>query len=452
MPAGTVPRRDASFRADLQAEIVRLSCEFGCAGPVIMEMAFAERLDAARLARAARLLLDAEPILGCRFVAELRHPEWRRRDDLDQAEWCTVHTDADAEEVMRRLLIPRPEHIEETFRLHLVHRPDGDTLLMWVSHMLADSYAAGECAKRLAEIYTGLKADPDYRPEPNPAPRDNEAWMRSITFRDMLQIMRRDIVDAVQCRGLVHGFQRDYLRFRETPAADAAFVRYRIPASILRAIDTAAAARRCGRNDILTTALLRAFSELAFQGPTAKAQVGLTVNLRRYAAVRDRDAICSMVGLTRVSAGPALGAGFDETLAQVTAIVERQKRDLIGAANPLFVRVMQLMSFRRKRAMVERILRRTMRRPMAPTFSNAGRMSPAWFRFDGAAPVDVGFVVYPVALPLFLVGALEYAGTLTLTVCFQPADLAKERVYRFLERMVEECPREEAAAVAEAAG
>ena len=47
----------------------------------------------------------------------------------------------------------------------------------------------------------------------------------------------------------------------------------------------------------------------------------------------------------------------------------------MGAANPLYVRFLTRMSFRRKRAMVEKILRRTMRRPMPPTFSNGGRLN-----------------------------------------------------------------------------
>ncbi len=57
-----------TYPADLQAKIIRLTSEIGCAGPVLFVMTFEGRLDPARLARAARLLLDAEPMLGCRFV------------------------------------------------------------------------------------------------------------------------------------------------------------------------------------------------------------------------------------------------------------------------------------------------------------------------------------------------------------------------------------------------
>lgn len=429
-----------TFSSDLQAQVVHLASEIGCAGPILMVMSLSARLDAARLARAARLLLDAEPVLGCWFDTKPRQPVWRWRDDLDRAEWCVVHPDQDPDDLARALLKPAPEHLDQTFRLHLLQRPSGDVLMMWISHLLADSYAAGECAGVLADIYTRLAEDPDYRPEPNQPADATEPWMVDITWRDMLRIVRRDITDAIQCRGPVHGFRRPYEEFQTQRGTAAEFVRHRILPERVAALDRAARARRCTRNDLLTTGFLRAFSEFAWQGPGAKAQVGLTVNLRSYAPARDRQPTCSMVGLTRVSVGPELGSTFDDTLAQVTAVLTRQKKALMGAANPLIVRVMGAMSFTRKRAMVLRMVRKDMRQTMVPTFSNAGRLNAARLRFDGVAPDDAGFLVYPISLPLFLVGAVEYQGAVTLTVCFQPSDLSRERVQQFLKRIVEEIP------------
>lgn len=439
MTAAADATRD-TFPADLQAQVVHICSELGSAGPMMLAMTFAGRLDATRLARAARLLVDAEPILGCRFEPDARPPVWRRRGDLDQETWCVVHTVDDPDPVIRRLLEPVPAHRDDSLRLHLLRCPDGDRLLMWISHLLADSYAAGECAGALAEIYSRLGADPGYRPEPNPGPYDTETWMTDITFRDVLRIVRRDMVDALQARGPVHGFQRDYEAFRAPRPIEAAVVQHRIPPAVVQAMDRTAAARRCTRNDLLTAGFLRAFAGFAGRGPRAKAQVGLTVNLRSYAPARARPVPASMVGVSQVSIGPDLGASFDATLAQVTAVTRRQKQALMGAANPLFVRLIGLMSFRQKRAMVRMMIRKTMRRPMAPMFSNAGRISAARLRFDGVSPVDAGFVVFPVSLPMFLVGALEYAGAVTLTSCFQRADLAPDRVAELLRQMVQEIP------------
>ncbi len=58
------------------------------------------------------------------------------------------------------------------------------------------------------------------------------------------------------------------------------------------------------------------------------------------------------------------------------------------------------------------------------------------------------FVVYPCPLPLFLVGAMEYEGAVTLTACFQPAELSRERVQMLLQRVQREIPTDLAAAEA----
>jgi NRPS condensation-like uncharacterized protein len=48
-----------------------------------MEIEFEHELDIDRLRRALRLVMDAEPILGCRFVATPPKMHWRRLENLN---------------------------------------------------------------------------------------------------------------------------------------------------------------------------------------------------------------------------------------------------------------------------------------------------------------------------------------------------------------------------------
>jgi NRPS condensation-like uncharacterized protein len=429
-----------TYPADLQAKIIRLTSEIGCAGPVLFVMTFEGRLDPARLARAARLLIDAEPMLGCRFVPGPGRPYWRRRDDLDTTAWCFVQETDDPDAVLRQLMTPAPEHIERTIRLHLLRGPEGDTLVMWITHMLADAYAARQCAGLLGEIYSRLRDEPGYRPQTNTASPMPDSWMRTISFGDTLRILRRDIVDAREGRGMVHSFDRDFATFARTPPTGADFVKVRIGPNALAGIDRAARQRGNTRNELLTASFLRAFSDFAPRGPDAKAQVAMTVDLRRFAPRVPQLRTYSMVGMTRVTVPYEPGDPFDTTLAQVKAVLDRQKKALMGAANPLLVRLFEWLPPGRMQAMIRGMARKTIDRPMAPNFSNAGRADPDALLFDGTAPRDCGLVVYPAGLPLFMVTAMEYAGTLTLTCCFQPTDLASDAVRGFLERVVNDCP------------
>ena len=59
-------------------------------------------VDGDRLARAVRLAVDAEPVLGCRFFDHWYRPFWQRRDDLDSIDLCSVvPSDDPAADVMK---------------------------------------------------------------------------------------------------------------------------------------------------------------------------------------------------------------------------------------------------------------------------------------------------------------------------------------------------------------
>ena len=49
---------------------------------------FDKHVDAERMSQAVLLTLDAEPVLGCRFVYDRHRPYWERRHDLDRLTLC----------------------------------------------------------------------------------------------------------------------------------------------------------------------------------------------------------------------------------------------------------------------------------------------------------------------------------------------------------------------------
>ena len=69
-----IPNRIATQSLDRGMAALEHFCD-----PMIqLEMEFDGQLDAERLARAIDLSLDAEPVLGCRFVVHPRKPYWER--------------------------------------------------------------------------------------------------------------------------------------------------------------------------------------------------------------------------------------------------------------------------------------------------------------------------------------------------------------------------------------
>ena len=55
-----------------------------------MELVFEHGLDAQRLARALELMLDAQPVLGCRLVTEKKKVYWERKSTGVKPQLSTI--------------------------------------------------------------------------------------------------------------------------------------------------------------------------------------------------------------------------------------------------------------------------------------------------------------------------------------------------------------------------
>ena len=75
----------ASLAVEFTERVVFSMAEVGFMRPQLgAAVEFEGHIDQGRFARAVRLLADAEPVLGCRFVAAAQPPRWDRVEDLDE--------------------------------------------------------------------------------------------------------------------------------------------------------------------------------------------------------------------------------------------------------------------------------------------------------------------------------------------------------------------------------
>lgn len=58
---------------------------------------FMGKLDTVRLARAVKLSVDAEPVLGCKFIEREDKPFWQRLTGQDSISWCGLEEVPDRE-------------------------------------------------------------------------------------------------------------------------------------------------------------------------------------------------------------------------------------------------------------------------------------------------------------------------------------------------------------------
>jgi len=286
---------------------------------------FDGRLDEMRLARAMRLLLDAEPVLGCRFDADAAPPVWRRLDGLDEAHLLDVSESTDPAGAAAAF-IAQPFESDGVPRVAaaLVHGAAGDTLSVRIGHVAADGGALKEALYLIGEIYRQLGERPDWRPAPNV-----DGTREPATEARLLERIR-----LVAKSGQVEF----------APASNWGTVPVlggRGPVSYVSAWvepDTFRSARALGRtsgatvNDIVLTALYRTFHRLIGAVPGGKTPVLVTVDLRKHLPQGTKTALANISSVWTVPLTAVDGEGFDDTLARAVEATREWKRGGAGKA------------------------------------------------------------------------------------------------------------------------
>ncbi len=428
--------------AEFQDQMVAITIGLRITSQIQLLLSFPTRLDADRLARAARLLVQAEPVLGCRFEVSGDTPLWRPRSDPDAVAWFELHEIATLADAPAATMHEDEPLDGRNLVVRLLRLPTHDAVCIGVSHAVADGSAAMECAYQLAALYTVLGTDPAFRPEPNTAPRDNFEWLRSFRLRHHLRTLARDLSGLRHLRARPMGVVSDgsMQAWMGLPRTSPGVVERRIMPDRLAAIDRHATAHASTRLAVLVAGLARAFAGFTWAPDAALFRLMLPSNLRRFAPGTRRPAIRNMSIVASMIFDPACAQPFAATRQAATAAATSLERGMAGALNPIAIAVMRRMSFPAKQRLLEGVVRKSLGRPAPPTFTNVGRLHEARTRFDGVAPDHAVITAGAFPLPLVLVTGLEYRRTLTLSVGFQQDSVSRARMQRFLDAIVDEIP------------
>jgi NRPS condensation-like uncharacterized protein len=308
----TIPERIPAPFGDIAADAMDPMMEMVLG----VRLTFAERLDAEVLARATRLLLDLEPVLGCRWDETKRGTEWVRCADPDSWDvFSTVEStdpEVDASIFYATPFDPRGPRIA----VRLVRSPERDELVVRFDHVAGDGWSVKEVGYLLAETYTALLADPTYVPATHAAPRPTheDVW-NALT--DEQRLVAADAPKPGGSRWtmkLPRGAGRGYVERTLVLAPER-----------VAAIRTYAHARGGTVNDALVAAMVR--SAAAFSPPKRGVDPGVSISAdtRRFASDPRLERIANIATTQNVVVEYVHGETFDETLAHVTAAVKPYK-------------------------------------------------------------------------------------------------------------------------------
>lgn len=354
--------------------------------------------DLPQLERALRDLVDAFPVLGCRYRAGWWRDRWVPWNG-DLSGRVQVQQVRDVEAATRALVrCPWRAALELPVRLTFLRHGDGGRLVLSLHHMAADGGGAKAAGAVLAASLAGVA------PEPSPtSDRRLSAVARSLRLRDLpvlaLELVREGLLPLSMLR----------VRQLEPPwtAGDGSSL------PIWRTV-SCPAERPAGVtvNDLLVAALLRVALRRSPRGPIGAA---FTVDLRRF--LRDaRARVTNLAGVTMVVL-PRRRVEAD-VLAATSAAIGEQKRRLPGLpymlGPALFLGWLPHGLMRRVGASIVRMaLRRGAR---APVLTNIGPLDEALAPLGET--VRAASVVGPFlhGSPVPLVTATGFAGELHLQV------------------------------------
>lgn len=398
-----------------------------------LEMEFAQQLDTERLAKAVNLTLDAEPVLGCRFVLRWWRPYWERLDESEREAFLLARDGGEYEAFKASSIdvCSGPQ-----VKACLWHSPAGDRLLIKVAHEAADAGGVKEIAAAISSIYSRLADEPDYRPEPN---------LRGS--RSLWQIMRH--VPWYAYPRIYLNFLREYwasmmlpithtLSIEDGRRAPLTFIYRHLPIEGVSRLAQYGRTQNATLNDVVLAAFFRALVNLG-KGGRAQLRLNTTVDFRRYLPGGRGEGICNLSATEAICLDNGLGDDFNSTLTRISTITKHRKASWIGLNDYVgLVPFHSALPYALLKILLRKVMQLGLEKQNTPNeLTNMGLISTESVTFK-AKPVNAYLLPPPLYPPMFLAGLSGYAETLTLSASVYPSQ--KDITERFFDAVLAELP------------
>ena len=312
-----IPKRIPSSIMDRVEAMLLFICDM----MIQLELEFPQRLDVDRLSRAVDLVLDAEPVLGCRWVPHWRKPQWERLNRSERQSFLLVNSQEAYEKFKSESI---NHNVGPQIKACLWQSTDGDRLLLKVSHIASDAAAVKDIAASTSSIYTRLAHDPAYQPEPNlTGSRDTWQILRYIPWHAYPKIYLNFLREIRMIGKAKHGVYM--LPFDDRARENLGFAYRFLPADRVTYLVDYGRSKNATLNDVMLTAYSRALELQRGLGGQSKLMVLTTVDLRQwYLPTKRAGGICTL------SEGEYLNLAW--TLGMISLQRYNESRILLSAA------------------------------------------------------------------------------------------------------------------------
>jgi len=283
-------------------------------------------VDEKRMARAARLMLDAEPVFGCSYVDGGWHGHWQRCNNLDNINHCPLQASEKLEaDTLAQLIAPLDATAGPQAALLLLRHSAHDRLIIKVNHLVADAGGVREYVYLLAEIYRELESNPDYLPLPNI--KGNRS-LKQVTYRfSMLTRLRMLVGGLLRLRSVI--YPKKYWSL-PVQGSTPDYLFHVVQPEQFHRMKSWAKNKGVTLNDLILAVLIRTIHQVAQHATGTPMKIQITVDLRRYLPRGRGEAITNLAVIILANLPADLGATLDETVTIVKREMDRHKASYIG--------------------------------------------------------------------------------------------------------------------------
>ena len=380
---------------------------------------FDGKLNDARLARAVRLLLDAEPVLGCRFVADGAPPVWQRLGNLDSMSILDVRECEDQEGAAAAFIAePLDFTTGPQLLVALLRGPSSDALAVKVTHVVMDGGALKETLYLIGEFYRSLLERPEWTPEPNldgvRHPMAKAGVIEKLgSFRQSDMTLRPSDwkMTVLDDRG-----REAYLTSTVEPDV------FRSALGLGKSVGATA-------NDVILTAYYRTLWLLLGAAPGARTPIMNSCELRKHLPAGTKTALSNISSAWYVSVpSPAEVETFDQTLDRVVAATGEWKRNGAGRNSAIGIPIVDRLMRKKDMESMRKLLfgKDTEVGQQVAGLTNIGVIDDSKLTFGPSACVTDAWLLGPVSHVALILTTTTYRDRLHLALGAELAALDKE--------------------------
>lgn len=393
-----------------------------------------EYIDSERMKKTVRLTMDAEPVLGCKYVINRKRTYWERRDDLDELNYFTLINSDNPEADIRKIVLYQIDpSIESVIQIKIIRTKTNDILFIKSDHSIMDGGGFYDFLTLLCDTYNKLTEDPGYQVEPNVlATRELNQVFKHFRFRKKMRSLLRD-------KGYIPTWSFPAIGTGRTKKT---FTLRKIEPERFDRIKTYGKERQATLNDMFLTAVFRSLFELKKPVENKPMTIAVPTDLRVLMPTKKAETIANLVSATFVSLKYNPDATFDEMLKDINKQMTKKKDIHLGMGQTYMINNLFKLRYAWVRWIANKIYDGIYRRgKMHPIITNVGRVDAQRRHFGDVDVVD-GYIITPINwAPSFSMGISSFNKRISFSVAFCEDSYDKRTIEQFLDLIFEELPQ-----------